>query len=214
MAAQSPAGTPERNGQSGRAGRGAEIKAQINLPWSKAISIAMNSLKIRLGRSLITASGIFLGIAFLTYSGTPILIKVASHTYSTADGESNRQLWLVIMALLVCTVGIMNAMLMSVSERFREIGTMKCLGALDSLIVRLFIIEAVFMGVLSSFCGWLLGFLALLLVRGTHQMSGAVVGESFLYSVLIGALLTLIAALLPALRAAQMPAAAALRTTV
>lgn len=174
----------------------------------------MNSLKIRLGRSLITASGIFLGIAFLAYSGTPILIKVAEHTYSTSDGDSNRQLWLVIMALLVCTVGIMNAMLMSVSERFREIGTMKCLGALDSLIVRLFIIEAVFMGVLASFGGWLLGFLALLLVRGTHELTGSVIGESFLYSVLIGAVLTLVAALLPAVRAAQMPAAAALRTTV
>ena len=194
--------------------RGAEIKTQINLPWSKAITIAMNSLKIRLGRSLITASGIFLGIAFLAFSGTPILIKVAAHTYSTADGDSNRQLWLVIMALLVCTVGIMNAMLMSVSERFREIGTMKCLGALDSLIVRLFIIEAVFMGVLASLGGWLLGFLSLLLVRGTHQLTPTVTGQSFVYSVLIGALLTLVAALLPAVRAAQMPAAAALRTTV
>src|ERR1700712_3780501 len=99
MAVQIPAGAPDRNGKSGQAGGGTGIKSQINLPWSKAITIAMNSLKIRLGRSLITASGIFLGIAFLTFSGTPILIKIAAHTSSTADGESNRQLWLVIMAL-------------------------------------------------------------------------------------------------------------------
>ena len=52
-------------------------------------------------------------------------------------------------------------MLMSVSERFREIGTMKCLGALNSLIVRLFLIEAIFMGFVASFGGWVLGFLGI-----------------------------------------------------
>ncbi len=196
------------NGANGA--RGGEIKTQINLPWSKAIQIAMNSLKIRFWRSVITAAGIFLGIAFLTYSGTPLLM---AHV-GASDPQRNRQIWLVTMALLVCTVGIMNSMLMSVSERFREIGTMKCLGALNSLIVRLFIIEAVFMGIIASFGGWVLGFLGLLIAHGTHLMTGAVVGQSFLYCVAIGAVLTLIAALLPALRAAQMPPAAALRTTV
>ena len=48
--------------------------------------------------------------------------------------------WLLGLALLVAFVGILNAMLMSVTERFREIGTMKCLGALDGFIVRLFLI--------------------------------------------------------------------------
>ncbi len=124
----------------------------------------MNSLKIRFGRSMITAAGIFLGIAFLCFSGSPILILAFQHKLLT-DADLNRQIWLVIMALLVCTVGITNAMLMSVSERFREIGTMKCLGALNSLIVRLFLIEALFMGIVASFGGWLLGFLAMFLIR-------------------------------------------------
>jgi hypothetical protein len=214
MAVQVPPGALSRNGRNGQAPRGAEIKTQINLPWSKAIQIALNSLKIRFWRSVITAAGIFLGIAFLTYSGTPILIKLMTHTYSSADAESNRQLWLVIMALLVCTVGIMNSMLMSVSERFREIGTMKCLGALNSLIVRLFIIEAVFMGMIASLGGWVLGFLGFLIAEGVGHLTVRIGVASFVYCVLIGALLTLIAALLPALRAAQMPPAAALRTTV
>ena len=46
------------------------------------------------------------------------------------------------MSLLVCTVGITNSMLMAVTERFKEIGTMKCLGALDSFVVVLFMLES------------------------------------------------------------------------
>ena len=197
------------------------IRTQINLPWSKAIQIALNSLKIRFGRSLITAAGIFLGIAFLCFSGAPILILWAEHKLDS-DAELNRQIWLVVMALLVCTVGITNAMLMSVSERFREIGTMKCLGALNSLIVRLFLIEALFMGFVASFGGWLLGFLGIALVRwvqlgwaeGMRPLSLSLILTLMAGCVLIGGFLTLVAALLPALRAAQMPPAAALRTEV
>ncbi len=195
---------------------GAGIKTQINLPWSKAIQIAMNSLKIRFWRSMITGAGIFLGIAFLCFSGVTALLEAHN------SEAFNRQIWLVIMALLVCTVGITNSMLMSVSERFREIGTMKCLGALNSLIVRLFLIEAIFMGFVASFAGWVLGFLGIFLVRWaslgwnpgiTHLTFGITFG-SLIGCVIIGGFLTLIAALLPAQRAAQMPPAAALRTEV
>ncbi len=200
---------------------GGGIKTQINLPWSKAAQIAMNSLKIRFWRSMITGAGIFLGIAFLCFSGSPILISLFQHTLVPGP-DLNRQLWLVVMALLVCTVGIMNSMLMSVSERFREIGTMKCLGALNSLIVRLFLIEALFMGFVSSFGGWVLGFFAVFVVRwitlgwagGVTSLTPGIIAGSLLLSVLIGGALTLIAALLPAQRAAQMPPAAALRTEV
>ncbi len=201
----------------GRRPRGdAGIKTQINLPWSKAIQIAMNSLKIRFWRSMITGAGIFLGIAFLCFSGVTALLEAHN------SDAFNRQVWLVIMALLVCTVGITNSMLMSVSERFREIGTMKCLGALNSLIVRLFLIEAIFMGFVASFGGWILGFLGIFLVRwgslgwgpGVTRLTFGVILGSLVGCIVIGGLLTLIAALLPAQRAAQMPPAAALRTEV
>ena len=201
------------------------IKKQVSLPWSKAITIAFNSMKIRFWRSMVTGAGIFLGIAFLCYSGTTYLLQHPPTDPALMPDyvhDHNRQIWLVIMALLVCTVGIMNSMLMSVSERFREIGTMKCLGALNSLIVRLFLIEAIFMGITASFGGWLLGTVAIVLARlATMPPHDAMAGFTFLLfiklfvgSIGIGALITLIAALLPALRAAQMPPAAALRTEV
>jgi ABC-type lipoprotein release transport system permease subunit len=50
-------------------------------------------------------------------------------------------------------------MLMSVTERFREIGTMKCLGALDGFIVKLFLLESLFQGAVGTTLGVLLGLL-------------------------------------------------------
>jgi putative ABC transport system permease protein len=54
-------------------------------------------------------------------------------------------------------VGIVNAQLMAVTERFREIGTMKCLGALDRFILRLFLLEAGMQGVVGAMAGAMMG---------------------------------------------------------
>src|SRR5207249_2216753 len=113
-----------------------KVQKQITLPFSKAWEISLRSIRIRLARSLITASGILLGIAF--YSSVRTAALFPSGTGAEALAAGNRQQWLAIMALLVCFVGIMNAMLMSVTERFKEIGTMKCLGALNRFVVTLF----------------------------------------------------------------------------
>src|SRR5205823_7528703 len=107
--------------------------------------------------------------------------------------------WLLALALLVAFVGILNSMLMSVTERFKEIGTMKCLGALDSFIVKLFLIEACLLGVTASLIGYVIGFgfamAAGAIQNGFKQWSlvppGAVL-LAFLACVLVGALLTVL----------------------
>lgn len=72
-------------------------------------------------------------------------------------GIGSRMAWLVLVSLLVCVVGIMNAMLMTVTERFREIATLKCLGALDGFIMLLFLMEASLLGVVGGLLGGLAG---------------------------------------------------------
>jgi len=139
-----------------------EMESQISLPLSKAIEISFNSVKIRFGRSLITVSGIVLAIAFLMSIWTSNAIMdglmgaedskinlllqqkgIETDPDSTAAiQQRSKDNWLVVLSLLVCLVGIANAMLMSVTERFREIGTMKCMGALDGFIIKLFILES------------------------------------------------------------------------
>ena len=197
----------------------AAIQKQIQLPWSKALEISLRSIKIRFARSLITAGGIFLGIAFFSSVRASGLFPVGEG--AEARAAANRQQWLAVMALLVCFVGIMNSMLMSVTERFKEIGTMKCLGALDSFIVKLFFIEAVLMGFIASALGWLLGWLITsvvhLITSGTKDFGAAFWTGSISQAVLsiaIGAGITLFAGIPPAMRVAAMPAAAALRSEV
>ena len=65
--------------------------------------------------------------------------------------------WLLLVSMLVCAVGITNAMLMSVAERFREIATLKCLGALDRFILVMFVLEACLLGVAGGAAGAVLG---------------------------------------------------------
>jgi putative ABC transport system permease protein len=74
-------------------------------------------------------------------------------------GFSKRTLWLIAVSFMVCVVGIANAMLMSVTERFREIATMKCLGATDGFIMINFILESVMQGIAGGVIGAMLGLL-------------------------------------------------------
>ena len=133
--------------------------------------------------------------------------------------EQSKQTWLISLSLLVCVVGIANAMLMSVTERFREIGTMKCLGALDSFIVKLFLLESTFQGFAGTTAGIIIGF-GLTLVLALMDYGGYVIdyfplsgiAESAGYALVVGTVLSLIGAMLPAYRAAKMEPVEAMRS--
>ncbi|MBI3946198.1 MAG: FtsX-like permease family protein [Armatimonadetes bacterium] len=198
----------------------AGIRRQIELPLSQAVKMARDSIRVRFWRSMITAAGIFLGIAFLeSVLMTSAILKSIGDGYD--DVVRTRQNWLVVMSLLVSTVGVVNSMLMSVNERYREIGTMKCLGALDRLVVKVFLIEAGFTGFLASVVGAIVGTGAMALVlwvRFGGKFWGALSGASVEVlvnigiGIVIGTVLALMAAFYPAWRAAKMPPAAALRS--
>mgnify|MGYP001346835575 FL=1 len=110
---------------------------------------------------------------------------------------------------------------MSVTERFREIGTMKCLGALDHFVVILFLLESGFQGFAGALVGALIGFVASLLMSLANF--GLDIFMDFpLLSVLLwilggsvlGMLLAVFGAAFPAWRAAKLPPAEAMRTEV
>ncbi|MBL0715522.1 MAG: FtsX-like permease family protein [Desulfosarcina sp.] len=148
------------------------IRRQVVLPLGKSIEIAYNSIRVRFFRSLITTLSLVLAVSFLSFvnvstdmangllaTGEPELRQALIRSgYDLAPGDrradsSPKQRWIVMLSLLVCAVGIVNAQLMAVTERFREIGTMKCLGALDRFVLRLFLLEAGMQGLVGAAVG-------------------------------------------------------------
>ncbi len=223
-----------------------QIGQQIELPFMESVRISFQSLKIRFGRSIITTAGITLVIAFMvsviTNSDFSNAMKESGRTAEIRileeepEGISTKEIWLIVMSLIVCVVGIANAMLMAVTERFREIGTMKCLGALDRFVVRLFLLEAGFQGLAGALIGAFIGTLgSVLLNLKTYGLDlfyyfpllpkrlESDTGEiTMVYGVLvivlfgtvIGMVLAILGAAFPAWRAAKLPPAEAMRTEV
>lgn len=219
---------------------------QVVLPWGKIVQIAWQNIRLRLGRSLLVTSGIVLAIAFLTSIQTHEAILTGLRFWIATAPPSQRaeslrlegelqsrgiattpekiaakrlqSRWLIGLALLVAFVGVLNSMLMSVTERFREIGTMKCLGALNSFIVKLFLIESLFQGIAGSAIGATLGVLVSLISMWINYGSIALrhvpwlrVASDFTSAGLIGVTLTVVGAIYPAWRAARMQPIEAMR---
>ena len=210
------------------------VRQQIELPFMESVRISFQSLMIRFYRSIITTAGIALGIAFLvsvwTTAEVDFKIKEGSgqrQEITLGDEQeeggkiTKKQLWLVTMSLIVCVVGIANAMLMSVTERFREIGTMKCLGALDGFVVRLFLLESAFQGFVGALIGALIGVMVSILM-GLRSYGWDLVWDFPLLNVLkicficclIGMCLAVLGAAFPSWRAAKLPPAEAMRVEV
>ena len=120
------------------------------------------------------------------------------------------------ISLLVGGIGVMNIMLVSVTERTKEIGLRKALGATNSVIMMQFIIEAVVLCILGGLIGILLG---ILIVYG-FTAAASLYDTEFPFSVplyaIIGslsfsALVGLFFGIWPAKRAARLDPAVSLR---
>ena len=120
---------------------------------------------------------------------------------------------MVSVSLLVGGIGIMNIMLMSVTERTREIGISKALGAPPARILQQFLVEAALLafggGVLGVALGYAIGFVVSMVIPGVG--AAVVPWWAVVTSVVFSAAVGLLFGLLPAAKAARMDPISALR---
>jgi putative ABC transport system permease protein len=130
--------------------------------------------------------------------------------------EANYILYgVALIALVVGALSVINTMTMSVSERTREIGMRKAIGASDGQIVRQFLGESGIIGLIGGVTGLFLGWAAALVANKALENSGMslflVTPRLAIGSVVFAIFLGIVAGFMPSLHAARMKPVDALR---
>lgn len=210
------------------------VPEQTHISWGIAFRVSIAGVRRRFGRSMITMTGVVLAIAFLSYmlateSIINALVNINDDRLNTLLQQMGINIFrgvktepmtllLIGLTLLTCMVGITNSMLMAVTERVREIGTLKCLGARDEFILKTYFIESSLHGICGALIGMVIGLLVAVAVNwynyGHQALFSlpvlALIGD-LTVSLLIGAIITVTSSLFPAYVAARKQPVEALR---
>lgn len=160
-------------------------------------------------KALLALHGVTANDADFTISSQQSLLATASST--------DRTLTILLggvagISLLVGGIGVMNIMLVSVTERIREIGLRKALGATPAAVRRQFLLEASILGLTGGVLGLGLGVLAALGLPDVLNQPVTISPTAATAAVLAALVIGVIAGVYPASRAARLTPIDALRS--
>ncbi|MHA1973920.1 MAG: ABC transporter permease [Candidatus Hodarchaeales archaeon] len=198
---------------------------RLGLPETKytfgtALGHAWKNIRQRKGRVFVTGAGVVLGISFIisliTYS------MLVDH-FDPTSNIAREQSYLLFVALLLCVVGVTNSMYMEVGQRSSEIGTYMTLGTLPGHVIKMFLLESFFIGIISGLLGSILGFVfgvgLTLLEFNVDQVIQYLetqlefFGLLLVAGIVLSSILSILASVIPVYGASKMNPADALRKT-
>ena len=126
------------------------------------------------------------------------------HTFDSIFGIlNNAAIGTGVISLIVGGIGIMNIMLVAVSERTREIGIRKAIGATDKQILVQFLIEAATLGLLGGFAGLGLSYLTTRIIDRYFNVPTVITVQSVILALAISVAAGIIFGIIPAMSAAR-----------
>ena len=146
----------------------------------------------------------------LSYNSSDVLERAQS-LQQLANATNQQLVWIASISLLVGGIGVMNIMLVTVTERTREIGLKKAIGARKSRILWQFLTEAAVLTSLGGIIGVLAGIGMAQLVSRLSGSPTAISVPAIFLAVLFSMVIGIVFGLMPAVKAANLNPIDALR---
>ncbi|MBR1757874.1 MAG: ABC transporter permease [Lachnospiraceae bacterium] len=146
----------------------------------------------------------------ISYKGRN-LMEDAQQLQQITNSTSQQLIWIASISLLVGGIGVMNIMLVSVTERTREIGLKKAIGARRSRILGQFLTEASVLTTIGGLLGVLAGIIMARLISQFMGIPTAVSVPSIILATAFSMVIGLVFGLLPAVKASKLNPIEALR---
>ena len=186
---------------------------QFDEPQSVAIKVRNTDVMASVGKKaadLLTEKQIIGTDTGFDYRSADML-EQAQQLQNMSKSTNTQLIWIASISLLVGGIGVMNIMLVSVTERTSEIGLKKALGAKKKRILLQFLTEAAVLTSIGGVIGVLTGVGLAELISGIMQIPVAISIPAIVIAVVFSTLIGVIFGLLPATKAANLNPIDALR---